>query len=193
MNRPARPPGKPPDAARLREAALLHLSRFAATEAGLARVLARRIDRWARAAEAAGAEPETTTAAARAARAAIPGVLDAMRELGAVNDAEFAAARARRLTGSGRSRRATLAHLAAKGVAPDLAAELLPEDPERDLAAACAYLRRRRLPPFTAGDRTRALATLARAGFTRATAESALALTPESAESLLLSLRHNHA
>ena len=63
-----------------------------------------------------------------------------------MNDEAFAAARAKRLSRAGKSRRATLAHLAAKGVrAPDLE-----HDPERELAAACAYLRRRRAGPFGA-------------------------------------------
>ena len=42
----------PPDEARLHEAALTHIARYATTRAGLLRVLDRRIDRWARAAEA---------------------------------------------------------------------------------------------------------------------------------------------
>ncbi|TDG04393.1 regulatory protein RecX, partial [Paracraurococcus ruber] len=42
-----RPAGPPPGEAALREAALAHLARFAATEAGLTRVLRRRVDRWA--------------------------------------------------------------------------------------------------------------------------------------------------
>ncbi|NVN30925.1 regulatory protein RecX, partial [Endobacter medicaginis] len=41
-----RPPGPPPSGHVLHEAALRHLARFAATRAGLLRVLDRRIARW---------------------------------------------------------------------------------------------------------------------------------------------------
>ena len=46
-----RPAGPAPSTASLRETALAHLARFAATEVGLKRVLERRVDRWARRAE----------------------------------------------------------------------------------------------------------------------------------------------
>ncbi|QYU69974.1 hypothetical protein J4558_07610 [Leptolyngbya sp. 15MV] len=66
-----RPAGPPPDAAKLREVAIAHLARFAATEVGLRRVLIRRVDRWAREAEAEG-QPEVAgqAAASRAAAGA---------------------------------------------------------------------------------------------------------------------------
>ena len=56
--RAPRPAGPAPGEAALREAALAHLARFAATEIGLKRVLQRRVDRWARRAESEGALPE---------------------------------------------------------------------------------------------------------------------------------------
>ncbi|MCW8308212.1 RecX family transcriptional regulator [Acidiphilium sp. PA] len=189
MKRAERKPGPPPTDHRLREAAIAHLARFAATEAGLARVLTRRVDRWVRAAEADGAEPATIAAARTAARAAIPGIIASLRALGAVNDAEFAASRARRLAREGKSRRATIAHLATKGIDTEVAARLVPDDATRDLAAACLYLRRRRLPPFGDGDRMRALGSLARQGFDRGTAERALALDRPEAEALVLAAR----
>ncbi|HQT60124.1 MAG TPA: RecX family transcriptional regulator [Acidiphilium sp.] len=184
-----RPLPKPPDEATLRESALAHLARFAATQAGLARVLNRRIDRWARAAEGAGLEAETIAAALRKARVAVPAVVDALSAVGAVDDAAFADGRARRLTRQGKSRRATLAHLAGKGVDSALAESVVPEDPARDLAAACAYLRRRRLPPFGPGERVRALAALARGGFARDIAERAVDLDPDEADAALSVLR----
>ena len=180
----------------LREAALAHLARFAATEAGLTRVLQRRVTSWLRKAEAAGRDPESAAATARAAKAAIPGIVAGIRALGAVDDAAFAASRARRLTREGKSRRAALAHLAAKGVDQSLAAATLPEDPERDLAAACGYLKRRRLPPFGPMNetiRTKALASLARAGYSRDLAERAIALDHDTAENLLKKLRDDLA
>jgi regulatory protein len=175
--------GKPPDASRLYEAALNHMARFAATEAGLARVLARRVERWGRLQGEEG-EAEEIAHAMRRAKAEIPGVLSRLRELGVLNDEAFASSRAKRLTKAGKSRRATLAHLAAKGVA----APNLPDDPERELAAACAYLRRRRAGPFGPAPADKILAAMARGGFSQAIARRALALDQEEAETLIRSL-----
>ena len=114
--RPRRPAGPPPNAARLREAALAHLARFAATEAGLRRVLERRIARWARAAEAEGQAREAIAASTAALNTEIATIAKSLVAAGAVNDAAFAESRARRLARSGHSRRAISAHLAAKGI-----------------------------------------------------------------------------
>lgn len=186
--------GPAPDEAALREAALAYLARFAATRAGLARVLARRVARWARAAEAEhGAE--YAAEAARAARGAIEGVVARLAAAGAVDDAAFATARARRLTRAGKSRMATAAHLAAKGVGGEIAAAVLKADPDRELAAALALAARRRIGPFRAGaapdaaGRMRELAVLARAGFSRDVAERALRLDHEEAEARVIALR----
>jgi regulatory protein len=197
--RPApRPAGAAPDEPRLQEAALAHLARFAATEAGLRRVLQRRVDRWARAAIAEGAPQEDVAAAAAAARQAAARVAQRMVAAGAVDDAAFAESRARRLARAGRSRRAISAHLAAKGVDAGTARAALPEDPEdaarTELAAALAWCRRRRLGPFGPADpppeaRMKALAALARGGFPRSVAVQALEMDPEAAETLLLSER----
>lgn len=175
--------GKPPDAARLYEAALNHMARYAATEMSLARVLARRVDRWGRLQEEEG-DAEDIAQAMRRAKAEIPGVLRRLRELGVLNDTAFAASRAKRLTREGKSRRATLAHLAAKGIK----APSLPDDPERELAAACAYLRRRRAGPFGPAPADKILAAMARGGFSQSTARRALALDREEAEALIGSL-----
>jgi regulatory protein len=180
------PAGPPPDLSRLREAAVAHLARFAATETGLARVLARRIDRWARAAEAE-AQPDVAPRAA-AARALIAEVARAMVAAGAVDDTAFAASRARRLARTGRSRRATLAHLGAKGVDGATAIAALPP-PEAELLAALAFCRRRRLGPFARDadlPLVKALGALARAGFPQGIARQALAMDPDEAETLLL-------
>lgn len=153
--RPARQPlpvGPPPTEARLRDAALAHLARFAATEAGLLRVLRRRVDRWAQRATAeAGTAIDaaaTIADAAVAARHAAAAVAKALVASGLVDDAAFAASRARRLTRAGRSRRAIAANLAAKGVPRATAAEALPTDEATELDAALAYCRRRRIGPF---------------------------------------------
>ncbi len=187
-----RPAGPAPDAARLAEAALTHLARFAATEAGLRRVLARRVDRWARAAEAEGQADVAPRAAA--AKEAAAQVAKRMVAQGAVDDAAFAESRARRLQRSGRSRRATLAHLMEKGVDPATAAAALPEGEAAELAAALAFCRRRRIGPFALTEmppeaRLKALATLARAGFARDVAQRALRMDHAAAEEALLASR----
>ncbi len=195
---PGAPPGPAPDRAVLHEAALRHLARYGATEAGLIRVLDRRIARWAR---AAGATDE----AAAPARAAAREVARAMVGVGAIDDAAFAAARARRLLRSGRSRRAVSAHLAAKGVDQETAASALPGG-EAEWLAAIVHARKRRIGPFRASDShsdshpdsgdgadperaRRELAAMARAGFPRDVAERALALDPDEAATLLLQLK----
>ncbi len=192
--RQARPAGNAPTVSRLREAALAHLARFAATEVALKRVLERRVDRWARAAEAEGQPREHIAPAAAAARAAAAEVAAAMVQAGAVDDAAFAASRARRLARTGRSRRAIAAHLSAKGVDAETAAAALPDNEEGELDAALAYCRRRRIGPFAraaedADARRKALAALARGGFGHGIARRALAMDPGTAEDRLLAAR----
>jgi regulatory protein len=197
--RAPRPAGPAPTEAALREAALAHLARFAATEVGLKRVLQRKVDRWARRAEGEGTPPEVVAPQAAAARAAAAVVAKAMVTAGAVDDAAFAASRARRLARGGRSRRAIAAHLGAKGVAQETAAAVLP-GAETELDAALAQCRRRRIGPFareappedplaTRAARMKALAALARAGFGREVAEAALGMDPAEAEERLIALR----
>jgi regulatory protein len=193
-NRPRRPAGPPPNAARLREAALAHLARFAATEAGLRRVLERRIARWSRAAEAEGQSREAIAASAAALNREIASIAKSLVAAGAVNDSAFAESRARRLARSGHSRRAIAAHLAAKGIETETAAAALPEGEETELLAALAFCRRRRIGPFVrvAPDTTarmKALAALARGGFAQGVARRALAMDPAEAEEMLLSGR----
>jgi regulatory protein len=180
-----RKPRPTPDRAVLHEAALQHLARFAATEAGLVRVLDRRIARWVR---EAGVEAEAAAPAYAAARE----VARALAGSGAVDDKAFAEARARRLARAGRSRRAVAAHLAAKGVDRDVLEQALPPEDE-ELASALAFARRRRLGPFggaESGDqRQRELGVLARAGFPRAIAERAVAMDRDEAEALVTRLK----
>ena len=178
----------PPDEAALHDAALNHLARYSATRATLTRVLDRRVDRWAR-------ENDGDDAAA-AARRAVRAVVEKLAASGVVNDATFAEVRARRLTRTGRSRRATAAHLAAHGVGKEAVQAALPEDAEAEFAAAVAFVRRRRFGPFRrdgaatdADGRRRELAALARAGFAHDAARRALALDPEAAEAVLARLR----
>jgi regulatory protein len=190
--RKPRPAGPPPDAATLREVAIAHLARFAATEAGLRRVLARRVERWARAAEAERQEDIAPRAAAS--RAAAAEVAKRLVAEGAVDDKGFAESRARRLLRGGHSRRAALAHLREKGVDAETAAAALPEGEAAELDAALAFCRRRRIGPFATAEasaeaRLKALGALARAGFGREVALRALRMDPAEADSRLIAAR----
>jgi regulatory protein len=189
MVTPPKSAGPAPGRAQLHEAALRHLARFAATEVGLVRVLERRLLRWARLAEAEGRDVQADLTRARA---EARGVAASLVGAGVVNDANFAAARTGRLVRAGRSRRAIAAHLAAKGVQPDVADANLPEG-EREVHAALMLARRRRLGPFRAnGDedlRLQELGVLARAGFSREVAERVLDMPANEADVLVMALR----
>ena len=183
-----------PDAAGLHDAALDYLARYAATEAGLRRVLERRVDRWARRAATVG-DAETIATEAAAARAMVHGVVARLVAAGAVNDAAYAESRVRSLVRAGRSRHAVAAYLAAKGVDPATARAALPHDDASELAAAVVLARKRRIGPFRLGDspdepgRRRELGMLARAGFSQDVARRALAMDTDAAETLVNRLR----
>jgi regulatory protein len=179
---------KPPDAGKLYEAGLTHLARYPATEVSMTRMLSRKIDRWARLYAGEAADPIETEAAAKEAKRAIPGVIARLKEAGVLSDAAFAASRAKRLTREGKSRRYKLAHLAAKGVAAGTAQEVLVEGLETELAAACAFLRRRRAGPFGEADEMKVLAAMGRGGFSQEVARQALRLGREEAEALVRTL-----
>jgi regulatory protein len=108
-------------------------------------------------------------------RAEVDAVITRMRELGLLDDAAFAEARARRLFLRGAPRRKVLARLADKGVSAETARNALnrvaQEGVDPDLRAVIAFARRRRLGPWRSPElraemRERDAATLARAGFT---------------------------
>ncbi len=183
---------KPPDEASLREAALTHLGRYATSEAGLLRVLDRRIERWAR--EQAGDAGETTASVVSAAQRSARKLVQSLVAAGAINDAAFATQRAGSLARSGRSRRAVDAHLRARGVDPSLIADDVPELQGEELPAALIYARRRHLGAFRAdegGDdvQRRDLAALARAGFAAAIAWRALRTEREEALDIIARFR----
>lgn len=177
-----------PSAESLHEAALDYLARYAATAATLRRVLQHKVLRWAR-----EAEREEAEGALPGLRAAVELEVERMIACGAVNDAEFAAMRARSLARSGRSSRAIAAHLAARGVAGATAREVLPEGREAELAAALSLARRRRIGPFRPPEKPhdpdRERGVLARAGFERDIVEQALEADPEQAEAMVEALR----
>jgi regulatory protein len=165
--------------------ALGYLERFASSAENLRRVLRRRVRRRT-------SDPEI----ARQAGTLIDELVERYRDSGLIDDAAYAAGRARNRLARGEPLRKIAAGLAAKGVdAEDRAAALaaLRETmPDADLAAACTFARRRRLGPFRRGppDRQRELAVFARAGFARREAEAVLGCAdPEAVTALLASDR----
>lgn len=189
---PSSPSPQPPDAASLHHAALAYLARYAATEAGLRRVLLKRIDRWAQ------TQPDRDTAqpVIAAARSAIDAVVAKLVGAGAISDAGFAEMRARSLLHTGRSRRAIQAALAAKGVPTEVARDAVGMDAAAELAAALILTRRRRIGGFRTTEpddlsaaQRKEMALLARAGFSLETAQQALAMDPADAERRIHALR----
>lgn len=161
--RPERSP-KVPNAARLERRALAYLGRYPASAARLRRVLWRR----------AWSEARTHDIAADELDARIQGVVAKLEGLGLVDDAGFAAGRARALLRRGWRVDQVRRSLAGDGVAPhhvDAAlAQALPGDVDADAAAAIRFARRRGLGPFRSAAerarfRERDLRSLARRGF----------------------------
>ncbi len=182
---------RPPDAATLRAAALAHLARFAATEAGLTRILERKIENWAR---KSPEDQDSVAAQAAQARACIPALVNRLVESGALSDAAFAQGRARALSRAGRSRRAIRAHLVTRGVPAAMAAEALPSDPSQEFVAALIHARKRRLGPWRSKDSSpevlrRELGSLARAGFAHDIASRALGAERDAAETAINAFR----
>ena len=148
--------------------ALHYLGRYASSAENLRRVLTRRVRRHS---------PETAQVTAQL----IDALVARYREAGLLDDAAYAAGRVQSLQRRGESMYAMRARLAAKGVAAadvaDALSGLQTTAADPDLAAACAFARRRRLGPYrkSAADRARELGAFARAGFSRRVAEAVLA------------------
>lgn len=181
----------PPDEGGLQQAALSYLARYAATEAGLRRVLIRQVDRWAR----EQGDPEAAQAGIANARAAVEQVVARLVQAGAVSDATFAESRARSLGRSGQSARSAQVRLIAKGVAPDMARKATERDGDTELAAALVLVRKRRIGAYRSLEavdavvRAKELGLLARAGYAREIAEQALGMSREEAEARIFELR----
>lgn len=147
--------------------ALQYLGRYASSAENLRRVLTRRLRRHS---------PEAAQAAAL-----IDTLITRYREAGLLDDAAYATGRVQSLNRRGESLQGVRARLAAKGVAAtdvaDAISALRAAAPDPDLAAACAFARRRRLGPYrgSAADHARELGAFARAGFSRRVAEAVLA------------------
>jgi regulatory protein len=155
------------DAELLERWALHYLGRYASSAENLRRVLQRRVRRYA---------PEAAPATA----ALIDALVARYCEAGLLDDAAYAARRVQSLHRRGESLQGMRARLAAKGVAAadvaDAIFALRAVSADPDVAAACAFARRRRLGPYrkSAGDRARELGSFARAGFSRRVAEAVL-------------------
>jgi regulatory protein len=158
-------------------------------------MLERRVDRWKHQAERSGLDAEACAVEAAKARDAVREVVRRLAAAGAVNDAAYAESRARSLVRAGRSRRAVVAYLAAKGVDPTTVATAMPGPESSELAAALVLARKRRIGPFRTGEvpdeagQRRELGVLARAGFPRSVARQALAMEQGQAEALVNELR----
>ena len=148
--------------------ALHYLERYASSAENLRRVLTRQVHRRS---------PEAVPAVAPM----IVALVARYRDSGLLDDAAYAAARVQALHRRGESMRAMRARLAAKGVpaadVADAVSRLRAVERDPDLAAACAFARRRRLGPFrrSAANHARELGAFAQAGFSRRVAEAVLA------------------
>jgi regulatory protein len=159
---------------RLEKAALDYLERFASSRANLVRMLERRVRR------AALAAPETDVAALEV---AIDAIVLKFAHAGLLNDAAYAEQAALSLFRRGLPPRRIAATLRRKGVGEKdirrALAALAEVASEPELAAACAFVRRRRLGPCRGRARNerraRDLAALARAGFSLEVARRVLA------------------
>lgn len=143
----------------LQRAAMHYLERYAAPSAQLRRVLRRKVLLSCR---YHGDEPDCFDAM-------LDEVVAKCVSSGLVDDRRFAEARAATLRRKGQSARAVAARLMAKGVARELVARHSAASEEQELAAAHTAARRKRLGPWSRGDRVanrqKDLAALGRAGF----------------------------
>ena len=169
------------DAGLLERWALAYLARYASSAANLRRVLLRRLRRRLR----------DNSEALQKIEPLIQALVERYSQSGLLDDAAYAASRAASLHRRGESLAKIRSRLAAKGIAGALATDALAalraSSADPDIAAACAFARRRRLGPYRrcAADEARELAAFARAGFSRRVAEAVLACAdPDAAETL---------
>ncbi|MFA5040762.1 MAG: regulatory protein RecX [Bdellovibrionales bacterium] len=165
----------------LSHAALQYLGRYAASEASLRRVLINRLRRAAMQNQDFREDEKRQETL----RQAIEQIIEKHRKSGALNDAAFAETKVNSLRRTGRSQRAILQKLKAKGISTTLIKEALDQNAdekspeEAEMTAALALLRRRKMGPFrrtpeNENIRRRELAALARAGFSLNIARRAL-------------------
>lgn len=184
---------KIPTPERLKNIALYYLSRYAASEASLRRVLQNRVRR-AQMAHTEFAQDEKKQIEIRA---AIESIIEAHKKTGAVNDAVIADMKVASLRRSGKSERFIQQKLSLKGLQKKTIARALGEHDGEDTAAAemkaaMALCKKRRIGPFRPADRQKPenakkdFAVLARAGFSSTIIRKALNVsldeTPEAWE-----------
>ena len=150
----SRPAARPLDRSALDALAIAYLGRYATTRSRLHDYLARKV-----AARGWDGEDEPP----------IDAVVERCAELGYVDDAGFAAARAAALTRRGYGEQRVAAALRAVGIDAETAAPIRKAAREDALAAALAFARRRRFGPYASesigpDERRRHLAALLRAG-----------------------------
>jgi regulatory protein len=157
----------------LANVALHYLSRFAASEASLRRVLENRVRRAKRTHESLAADAARLEELHRA----IGAIIEKHKKSGVLNDAAYAVMKVNSLRRAGRGARRIAQQLQQKGVATDIIASALaagdgeaPDGAER--AAALVFARRRGLGPFRKTQkvmpenmRQKDYAAMARAGF----------------------------
>ena len=177
----------------LEQAALAHLARFATSGPRLARLLEAKLTRAAR---RLGMESEPSW------RQGIAALITRLEARGLLDDGLYAEAKARRLQRQGQPGAAIARALQAEGLTRAQAATALgrlavesSDGAAGDLAAAIAYVRRRRLGPYRpeaerARHAEKDLAALARRGFARLVADLVLAAdNPEALAGLLRQAR----
>ena len=171
--RRARKPPRKVSPSSLENAALFYLGRFSAPSGHLRRVLLRRVERSLK---VHGGDAAT-------ARGWVDDLIERFRRSGLVDDAAYAAGKARSLRRRGTSQAMIGRALRAKGLSAEQAAAALngmttdtgQDSTESELAAAARLTQRKRLGPYRpaaarAEQRQRDMASLARAGFAYDTA-----------------------
>ena len=168
-----------PTPERLANAALYYLSRYAASEASLRRVLENKLRRAAMQDEAFAQDHEGQGLL----RQAIDKIIETHRSSGVLNDAAYAEMKVHSLRRAGRSSRIITQKLSQKGVKEEHITRALDADGEGDvreddLQAAISFAKKKRLGCYRkslpcgganaqieAKSRQKDIATLARAGF----------------------------
>lgn len=166
---------------RLERAAYHYLQRFASSREGLRRVLERKVRR----ANEGFAPPDGEQTAW------IAELVEKCEAMGLLDDAAYAAAKARGLARRGKSQRHIRSWLKARGLDEETIEGALRELAEdtgstrtADVAAAMRLAKRRRLGPYRSGDldatlRRREMGVLARAGFSLSLARAVIEATDE--------------
>jgi regulatory protein len=175
----------------LHNAGLYYLQRFAASSLHFRRVMMRKIDRSCH---------YHTDQDKAACTALLDALIDDFKRSGLLDDAAYVQGSVASLRRKGLSARAIEARLAAKSVAAhDIRASLARHadhagDPDQDFIAALRFARKKRIGPFghapadeeDGTHQDKAMAAMARAGFSYETARKALATRRDDADNILI-------